>query len=118
MLCSFTAVIATLRIAYLFEAALHDIVDHIREHLFFYYLAGVPLLGIVAQWLAWRLRLPSILLLLAIGVAVGSFLNPDELLARLAGVNAETSSFGSRVLFPTGSGTSGASRTAGRAERV
>ncbi len=36
-----------------------------------YYLAAVPLLGIVAQWLAWRLRLPSILLLLVFGVGLG-----------------------------------------------
>jgi NhaP-type Na+/H+ or K+/H+ antiporter len=32
-----------------------------------YYLVGVLALGIAAQWLAWRLRLPSILLLLAFG---------------------------------------------------
>lgn len=75
-------------------------VEHLREHAFFYYLAGVPLLGIAAQWLAWRLRLPSILLLLGIGVAVGSFVSPDELLAHLADVDANTSEIGSRVLFP------------------
>jgi len=74
--------------------------EHLREHAFFYYLAGVPLLGIAAQWLAWRLRLPSILLLLGIGVAVGSFVSPDELLAHLADVDASTSAVGSRVLFP------------------
>jgi len=32
-----------------------------------YYLVGVLALGIAAQWLAWRLRLPSILLLLGFG---------------------------------------------------
>jgi CPA1 family monovalent cation:H+ antiporter len=58
------------------------------------------LLGIAAQWLAWRLRLPSILLLLGIGVAVGSFVSPDELLAQLADVDATTSSLGPRLLFP------------------
>ncbi|MAB77999.1 MAG: sodium:proton antiporter [Planctomycetes bacterium] len=36
-------------------------------------LASVLLLGIGAQWLAWRLRLPSILLLLLVGFAVGPF---------------------------------------------
>ena len=75
-------------------------IEHLREHAFLYYLAGVPLLGIAAQWLAWRLRLPSILLLLGIGVAVGSFVSPDELLAQLADVDASTSAIGSRVLFP------------------
>ncbi len=75
-------------------------VEHIREHAFFYYLAGVPLLGVAAQWLAWRLRLPSILLLLGIGVAIGGVVHPDELLAHLAGVDPHASSLGSRVLFP------------------
>lgn len=32
-------------------------------------------LGILAQWLAWRLRLPSILLLLAFGFGAGQFLD-------------------------------------------
>ena len=32
-----------------------------------YYLVGVLALGIAAQWIAWRLRLPSILLLLGFG---------------------------------------------------
>lgn len=34
-------------------------------------IAGVLLLGMVAQWLAWRLRVPSILLLLAFGFLAG-----------------------------------------------
>jgi NhaP-type Na+/H+ or K+/H+ antiporter len=34
-------------------------------------IAGVLLLGMAAQWLAWRLRLPSILLLLAFGFIAG-----------------------------------------------
>ncbi|MDP6445995.1 MAG: hypothetical protein QF805_19560, partial [Pirellulaceae bacterium] len=54
-----------------------------------YFLAAVPILGVAAQWLAWRYRLPSILLLLAFGVALGSILQqsypsselvPEELL--------------------------------------
>lgn len=46
----------------------------------------VLLLGIGAQWLAWRLRLPSILLLLIAGVAGGPVLGwvkPDEMLGPL-----------------------------------
>jgi NhaP-type Na+/H+ or K+/H+ antiporter len=46
-------------------------------------LASVLLLGIGAQWLAWRLRLPSILLLLLVGFVVGpltGWLDPDALL--------------------------------------
>jgi len=48
-------------------------------------LAGLLLLGVGAQWLAWRLRLPSILLLLLVGFVIGPFtghrlLDPDELL--------------------------------------
>ncbi len=46
-------------------------------------LAGVLLLGIAAQWLAWRMRIPSILLLLLTGFAVGPFtgyLDPQEML--------------------------------------
>ena len=48
-------------------------------------LASILLLGIGAQWLAWRLRLPSILLLLLTGFAVGPFtkhrlIDPDAIL--------------------------------------
>lgn len=44
-------------------------------------LALVLVLGTSAQWLAWRLKLPSILLLLIVGFLagpVGQLLNPDE----------------------------------------
>ena len=44
------------------------------------------MLGIVAQWLSWRLRLPSILLLLILGFVAGpvtGFLDPDELFGDL-----------------------------------
>jgi NhaP-type Na+/H+ or K+/H+ antiporter len=34
-------------------------------------IAGIFALGVAAQWLAWRVRLPSILLLLAMGLVVG-----------------------------------------------
>lgn len=45
-------------------------------------LAAVIVLGISAQWLAWRVGLPSILLLLVIGVIAGpvsGLVRPDEL---------------------------------------
>ena len=61
------------------------------------YLVGVPLLGIAAQWLAWRLRMPAILLLLACGIALGQFVNPDELLSHVTG-GARAN--GPRLLFP------------------
>ena len=49
-------------------------------------LAAIIALGIGAQWLAWRLRLPAILLLLIAGVVVGpvaGLVNPDELFGDL-----------------------------------
>lgn len=44
--------------------------------------AGIVVLGITAQWLAWRLHLPAILLLLLAGIIAGplsGFLDPDRL---------------------------------------
>ena len=70
-----------------------------EEHLV-YYLAGVPLLGIVAQWLAWRFRLPSILLLLGFGIALGSFVTPEKLLADLAGADLTGADIGAQLLLP------------------
>lgn len=49
-------------------------------------LALVAVLGVAAQWVAWRLNLPSILLLLLTGLAVGPLLgwvDPDALLGDL-----------------------------------
>ena len=49
-------------------------------------LVTILLLGISAQWLAWRLKIPSILLLLVAGVVVGpvtGFLDPDALFGDL-----------------------------------
>ncbi|MCG6922247.1 MAG: cation:proton antiporter, partial [Acidobacteria bacterium] len=49
-------------------------------------LAGIAVLGVGAQWLAWRLRVPSILLLLAVGFVAGpvtGFLDPDALFGEL-----------------------------------
>lgn len=49
-------------------------------------LGSILVLGITAQWLAWRLHLPSILLLLIAGFLAGpitGFLDPDALLGDL-----------------------------------
>jgi CPA1 family monovalent cation:H+ antiporter len=61
------------------------------------YLVGVPLLGVGAQWLAWRLRIPAILLLLGCGICLGFFVNPDEVLAQATGGERAN---GPRLLFP------------------
>lgn len=45
-------------------------------------LGGIIFLGIGAQWLAWRLKLPSILFLLIFGILAGpvtGFIHPDEI---------------------------------------
>lgn len=42
------------------------------------YLAAVLGLGSAAQWLAWRLRLPAIVLLLVFGFALGKFAGPPD----------------------------------------
>jgi NhaP-type Na+/H+ or K+/H+ antiporter len=49
-------------------------------------LASIIVLGIIAQWLGWRLHLPSILLLLVFGMIAGpvaGVLHPDELFGEL-----------------------------------
>jgi NhaP-type Na+/H+ or K+/H+ antiporter len=49
-------------------------------------LASILILGVSAQWLAWRLRLPSLLLLLAFGFLAGpvtGLLHPDALFQSL-----------------------------------
>ncbi len=49
-------------------------------------LAAIVVLGIIAQWLSWRFKIPSILLLLIFGFLAGpvtGLLNPDELLGSL-----------------------------------
>ncbi len=54
-------------------------------------LAAIVVMGLGAQWLAWRLKLPSILFLLAAGFAAGQsglgFIDPQAL-------------FGEKLLFP------------------
>ncbi|MCB0340216.1 MAG: sodium:proton antiporter, partial [Bdellovibrionales bacterium] len=49
-------------------------------------ITGIVILGVTAQWIAWRLRIPSILILLFFGFIVGplyGFLNPTKLLGDL-----------------------------------
>ncbi len=49
-------------------------------------LATIGVLGIACQWLAWLVRLPSIMFLLVCGLIIGpltGMLNPDELFADL-----------------------------------
>lgn len=53
-------------------------------------IVGIVVLGVVAQWLAWRIGLPSILLLLIFGIVAGpglGWIKPDDL-------------FGEDLLFP------------------
>ncbi|UCE19349.1 MAG: sodium:proton antiporter [Gemmatimonadota bacterium] len=55
------------------------------EHIFIG-LASIIILGVGAQWLAWRLQFPSILFLLVFGFAAGpltGFIDPDNLLGDL-----------------------------------
>lgn len=56
-------------------------------NLFFIYLFCVPALGILAQWLAWRFRFPSILLLLGFGIALGVYLSPADIIDGLLNDN-------------------------------
>lgn len=49
-------------------------------------LSSVIIIGVLVQWVAWRFKLPSILLLLIAGFIAGpitGFLNPDELFGDL-----------------------------------
>jgi CPA1 family monovalent cation:H+ antiporter len=49
-------------------------------------LSGVLVAGFACQWLAWRIRVPSILLLLIAGIAAGpllGWLKPDEVFGEL-----------------------------------
>jgi NhaP-type Na+/H+ or K+/H+ antiporter len=46
------------------------------------YLALVIVVAVAAQWLAWQLRIPSILVLLLVGFGLGQLANPDVILGR------------------------------------
>ncbi len=51
-----------------------------------YLIAGILLFGLVAQWIAWKFNLPSILLLLGFGLLAGpvtGLLDPDKLFGDL-----------------------------------
>mgnify|MGYP001820512264 FL=1 len=51
-----------------------------------YVIAAIIVLGIAAQWLSWRLKLPAILALLVIGIVAGpvtNLLRPDEMFGDL-----------------------------------
>lgn len=45
-------------------------------------ISGIIILGVIAQWIAWRIKLPSILLLLVFGFVAGpvtGFIDPDAI---------------------------------------
>ena len=63
-----------------------------------FYFAFVPALALVGQWLAWRTRLPSILLLLLLGMLLGQFISPDDML--VSDENAADGNAASRLIFP------------------
>ncbi|OYP29438.1 cation:proton antiporter [Rhodopirellula sp. MGV] len=65
---------------------------------FLVYLVFIPILAVTAQWLAWKLKLPSILLLLLFGLALGGVFRPDTVLAEVTGGDADTA--GPNLLFP------------------
>ena len=60
-------------------------------------LSVIGVLGVGAQWIAWRLHLPGILMLLVFGIILGQFISPDAVIASVTGGDE---SAGPRVLFP------------------
>jgi NhaP-type Na+/H+ or K+/H+ antiporter len=49
-------------------------------------IAGIFVLGILSQWIAWRIRLPSILILILVGLLAGpvsGWLHPEELFGEI-----------------------------------
>jgi NhaP-type Na+/H+ or K+/H+ antiporter len=56
--------------------------EHLHEEMLLIQLGSVVALGMAAQWIAWRLRAPSIFFLLVAGLVAGpvlGFIKPDEL---------------------------------------
>ena len=70
---------------------MEEIANFIQHHQYMIYLTCVPVLGISAQWLAWRLRLPSILLLLGFGILLGQAITPTAVIKALSSGEAHTS---------------------------
>lgn len=68
-----------------------------QENAYVYFLVLVPVLGILAQWIAWRLHLPSIIILLTFGLVLGLWIHPDQVLAEAVGGDE---SAGPSLLFP------------------
>ncbi len=64
------------------------IANFIDQHQYMIYLICVPVLGISAQWLAWRLRLPSILLLLGFGILLGQAITPTDVIKNLPRIDS------------------------------
>ena len=69
-------------------------------------LTAVIVLGISAQWLVWRSKLPAILLLLGLGIVAGpltGLLDPDKLIGDLlspfVSISVAIILFGERTLF-------------------
>ncbi|WP_114906599.1 cation:proton antiporter [Ornithinimicrobium murale] len=46
------------------------------------YLGAVLVLAALAQWVAWAIKIPSILILLILGFLGGTYISPDEVLGR------------------------------------
>lgn len=65
--------------------------------MFPFFLVLVPLLGILAQWIAWRMQIPSILLLLVFGLCLGIWISPDRVLSSVTGADENV---GPKLLFP------------------
>ncbi len=78
---------------------------------FFIYLACIPVLGILAQLLAWWTRLPSILLLLVFGILLGFVFNPDQLLHDIYASQNPQGELGGSVRSSIEPGTSGSAST-------
>ncbi len=58
------------------------------EHAILLLIAGVAVAGVVAQWLGWRFRIPSILALLGIGLLIGpglGWVKPSQILGQILG---------------------------------
>ncbi len=56
--------------------AAHDPSETLLSPAFF--LCGVLALGMLAQWMAWRMRVPALVLLLLFGFALGRFAKPEQ----------------------------------------